>query len=137
MDANTEVLQAAGQATYNRDLNGALQIATGLNLDANGICKRLWGKEFNEAFDEMLGVLSNHALLLPGVSGAYASAPDSAALSVRSSRTSAPRRTSSASARRTKALASTASGTSGRPMTPPPGWVSWRRKSARCVPTLW
>lgn len=82
MDANTEVLQAAAQATFGLDLNGALRAATGLRLDANGICKRLWGKEFNEAFDEMLALVSSHGLVLPGTTGAYASTPDVAALDI-------------------------------------------------------
>jgi hypothetical protein len=82
MDANSEVLQAAAQATYGLDLNGALRAATGLRLDANGICRKLWGKEFNEAFDEMLAMVSSHGLVLPGTSGAYASTPDVAALDI-------------------------------------------------------
>jgi len=81
-DVNEEVLQAAAQSTYGLDYPGALRRATGLNLDKNGICQTLWLKEFNEAGPEMLQVLSNHALLLPGASGAYASTPDVAALDI-------------------------------------------------------
>jgi len=81
-DVNAEVLQNASQDTFGLDYPGGLRRATGLNLDPNGICRQIWGKEFNEAGTEMLQVLSNHALLLPGVSGAYASTPDVAALDI-------------------------------------------------------
>jgi len=81
-DVNAEVIQNAAQDTYGLDYPGALRRATGLNLDPNGICLALWGKEFNEAGTELLSVLSQHALLLPGVSGAYASTPDHASLDI-------------------------------------------------------
>jgi hypothetical protein len=81
-DVNVEVLNAAAQATYSLDLAGGLRKATGLNLDPNGICLRLWGKEFNEAGPEMLALVGGHGLLLPGVSGAYASTPDHASLDI-------------------------------------------------------
>jgi len=81
-DVNAEVIQNAAQDTYGLDYPGALRRATGLNLDPNGICLALWGKEFNEAGVEMLSVLSQHALLLPGTSGAYASTPDHASLDI-------------------------------------------------------
>lgn len=81
-DVNTEVLQAASQATYGLDYPGGLRRATGLNLDPNGICRTLWGKEFNEAGPEMLSLLSSHGLRLNGASGAYASTPDHASLDI-------------------------------------------------------
>jgi len=81
-DVNEEVLQAAAQETYGLDLPGALRRATGLNLDKNGICLRLWGKEFNEAGPEMLSVVSSHALLLPGTVGAFATTPNHASLQI-------------------------------------------------------
>jgi hypothetical protein len=81
-DVNTEVLNAASQATYGLDFPGGLRVATGINKDPNGVCLTAWGKEFNEAGPEMLAVLSSHALLLDGASGAYASTPDVAALDI-------------------------------------------------------
>jgi hypothetical protein len=61
VDANTEVLQAAAQATYGLDLQGAARKATGLKLDLNGICRRLWGQEVNESFDDLLTLVGDHA----------------------------------------------------------------------------
>lgn len=89
VDTNTEVLQAAAQETFNRDLNGAAQLATGLNLDLNGICQRLWNSDVNANFDNLLTLVSQHAMLSgPGywgittTSADFASTPDHAAFAV-------------------------------------------------------
>jgi len=81
-DANWERWQAAAQATYGLDVHGALRVATGLNLDVNGICHLLYGAEPNACFDQVLQILSTHALLLPGTVGAFASTPDHASLDI-------------------------------------------------------
>lgn len=55
---NDGVLNRAAQATYGLDRNGALRKATGLNLDINGICRTLWGKEKGQCHDEMLATFN-------------------------------------------------------------------------------
>lgn len=81
-DVNTEKLQYLAHKNYDLDLQGALRRATGLKLDTNGICKRLFGKEKNQCLSELTQILSNRALLLDGASGGNASTPDSVALSI-------------------------------------------------------
>lgn len=81
-DVSTSRLQAASQATYRVDYPEGLRMATGLDMDPNGICRAVWGKEFNACDTELLSVLSSHALLLDGSVGAYASTPDVAALDI-------------------------------------------------------
>jgi hypothetical protein len=56
-----ETAQAWAHETYGRDLNGALRTATGLRLDANGISRRFYGKDFHEGFGpwtDAIGALS-------------------------------------------------------------------------------
>lgn len=56
-EGNSEVLQALAQANHGLDLNGALRVASGLDLDANGVAHALWGKEFHDSYDEAFTLL--------------------------------------------------------------------------------
>lgn len=81
-DANLEVLNAAAQARFGLDLNGALRAATGLALDANGISQLLFGNsDLNANRDGMLALLGG-GLLLDGTSTSYAETADVAALDI-------------------------------------------------------
>ncbi len=89
-DVNIEQLQAASRITYGLDYPGGMRVASGLNLDPNGICRYLYGKELNACYAELLGdgtigspsLLSSHALLLDGTSGCWCTTPDAAALDI-------------------------------------------------------
>lgn len=79
-DSNEEVLNAAAQARFGLDLNGALRAATGLALDANGISKFLFGaKDLNANHAGMLSLLTG-GVLLDGTSNSYIETSDKAAL---------------------------------------------------------
>jgi hypothetical protein len=89
-DVNIEKLQAASRLTYGLDYPGGMRVASGLNLDPNGICRALYGKELNACFAELLGdgtigspgLISSHALLLDGTSGCWCTTPDAAVLDI-------------------------------------------------------
>lgn len=89
-DVSTEKLNAAAQTTYKMDYPGAMQFASGLKLDPNGICRALYGKELNACYNELLGdgtigspgLLTSHALVLDGTSGCWCTTPDAAALDI-------------------------------------------------------
>jgi hypothetical protein len=89
-DVSTGRLNAASQAMYGLDYAGGLRVATGLNLDPNGICRTLWNKELNACYTELLGngtfgsggLLNSHALYMPGVTGAQCATPDNVALDI-------------------------------------------------------
>lgn len=46
-DTNPEKLQLLARQRWGMDLNGALRMATGINMDANGISRYLTGQDFN------------------------------------------------------------------------------------------
>lgn len=50
-------LQRVAQANYGLDLNGALREASGLNLDANGVSRALFGRELYAARDQVYAYL--------------------------------------------------------------------------------
>ena len=80
-DSNREILNAAAQARFGLDLNGALRAATGLPYDANGISKFLFGGDINKNHDGMLSLLRG-GLLLDGTATSFAETPDVAALDI-------------------------------------------------------
>ena len=80
-DSNLEVLQDAAQTRFGLDLNGALRVATGLDLDANGISEALFGSEINQNLDGLLAVLGG-GLLLDGTTNSYAETADNVALDI-------------------------------------------------------
>lgn len=59
MYLNREVLQASAQATYGLDLPGAVRAASGLDLDLNGVCHALFGKEAGACFEELVDLLDD------------------------------------------------------------------------------
>lgn len=89
-DVNIEQLQAASRTTYGLDYPGGMRVASGLNLDPNGICRELYGKELNACFQELLGdgtigspgLLTSHALLLDATSNCWCTTPDAIALDI-------------------------------------------------------
>lgn len=50
-------LQAAAQAHWGKDLNGALRDASGLTKDANGISQTFWGRDLYQARRQALALL--------------------------------------------------------------------------------
>jgi hypothetical protein len=54
---SVEGLQDAAQTHWGLDLNGALRAATGLNKDANGISRSLWGRDLYQARRQALALL--------------------------------------------------------------------------------
>lgn len=83
VDTNTERLQAAAQENWNRDLNGAARIASGLSKrDLNGISKALFDKEAGNAYDELATLLGVAEANLPGGAGNWISTPDHASLDI-------------------------------------------------------
>lgn len=90
VDVSTERLNAASQSTYKVDYPMGMRLASGLNLDPNGICQALYQKDLNACYTELLGdgtlgspgLLSSHALLLDGTTGCWCTTPDNAVLDI-------------------------------------------------------
>lgn len=79
-DTNEEVLQDAAKDRYGLDLNGALRFATGLNLDAHGISKFLYGDDDINANGAGLLALLDGGVLLDGSTNSYIETSDKVAL---------------------------------------------------------
>lgn len=82
VDASENKLQALAQRNFDRDLNGALRVASGLSLDANGVARSLTGRDFNASFEELVTLLGGRAVSLPGTTGSYVQTPDHASLDI-------------------------------------------------------
>lgn len=82
VDVNYEDVQRLSQQRFGLDFPGGLRAATGVNLDYNGICRLLFGKEFNSCHDELISVMGQSGLVLPGTAGAFISTPDTADLDI-------------------------------------------------------
>jgi hypothetical protein len=77
MPGSMEALQALAQANYGLDVNGAARVASGLDLDLNGVAYALYGTEWYAAFDQLVDLLGGPwELVLDGSVGANASTPD-------------------------------------------------------------
>lgn len=81
-DTNLEVLQLLARRNFGLDLNGAAKVASGLNLDLNGISQTLYGRDVNGAFAQLRSLLGGGGVELPGVTGSAISTPNHASFNV-------------------------------------------------------
>lgn len=82
VDTNLEHLQADSQRRFRLDYNGGLRVATGLNMDANGIARQLFGQDDLNANNEGIDALVQGGLLLDGTATSYAETADAVALDI-------------------------------------------------------
>lgn len=81
-DLNEEVLQALARRNFNLDLNGALRVASGLNLDMNGISRALYGRDAGGAFTQLRALLGGGGVQLTNSVGSAIVTPNHASFNV-------------------------------------------------------
>lgn len=82
VDANMEVLQALANRNFGMDLNGAVKVASGLDMEMNGVSYALFGGETNANFENFKTLLGGRSASFPGVNGSYWQAADNAAFEI-------------------------------------------------------